>query len=414
MIKSNYNSIDVSSIKISILNVDILFSTLVVLLPFLYQYAGIGSIVSLGEMLLIPFVFMYLLQSIRNHITSKSELLFYLEIIITTLLCVFFDYFRIRDSITVLLRMIFYSLLIHISIKHFKYKEGLEFYRILVIFFSVYLILQYIYHIITDDFLPTYISFNLLFPPEQRTSLFTENYNLYFRPSSFFLEPSYYTFFCLPYISIRPFQNLKKREIVELLIVYFSIILSGSSSGILALGIVFIFKIDNLFKKINIKKIFRVIIFAAMALLVIFCFSFIDFKILSIRRIQNGGSFPQRITRGIIIYNNLSLVHKIWGVGINNIGNYMNFNSFSTIYDEGNLNYCCSILQILNMSGLVGLVLFIRYISTIWEKIKFIQLARILFIIMIFVLSYEAAFYTYRFAFLCIFLLALNKDNKKF
>ena len=77
-------------------------------------------------------------------------------------------------------------------------------------------------------------------------------------------------------------------------------------------------------------------------------------------RLASGGSINYRITRGIIIYADLPEYNKVFGLGLNNIESYMLKHSFVTPYDEGeSLNYCSSIMQTLNFSGIVGLVLLI-------------------------------------------------------
>ena len=70
--------------KNNFLNYDKLFSIVIVLLPFLYQYKGIGNVISFGELLLFPFIFIYLLFMKKNkkNICLTYELLFYFTIII--------------------------------------------------------------------------------------------------------------------------------------------------------------------------------------------------------------------------------------------------------------------------------------------------------------------------------------------
>ena len=47
---------------------DKIFSICIILLPFLYQYKGIGNVISLGELLLIPLILISILTVLQLQV----------------------------------------------------------------------------------------------------------------------------------------------------------------------------------------------------------------------------------------------------------------------------------------------------------------------------------------------------------
>lgn len=401
--------------KNNFLNYDKLFSIVIVLLPFLYQYKGIGNVISFGELLLFPFIFIYLLFMKKNKkkICLTYELLFYFTIIILSVIISFNDYFSYADFITIFARMIFYYIVCQIAKNHFKINFVIDFYSKIVFLFSFYLIIQYIVYKCTGNYLPRYISSNLLFPPEKNARVLTDYYKWIFRPSSLFLEPGYFTLFCIPYICLL-FFNLKKNifKKFEHIVVLFALFLSGSSAAIVSISIIIFLYFNYFLKKHGLKKGLNIIISSIMALIILL-FVINNFKNNNIiERTMNGASFNNRVTRGIIVYKEMNPINQLIGVGINNLGNYMKYNSINTKFDEANLNYCSSIIQIITNCGLLGFVFFILYLKEIWQISKNNICSKILFIMLLFLMSYENILFSYRFCFIYAFLFNL-KDYKQ-
>ena len=108
----------------------------------------------------------------------------------------------------------------------------------------------------------------------------------------------------------------------------------------------------------------------------------------------------------------MSSINKLMGVGINNLGNYMEYNGISTEFDETNLNYCSSIVQILTNSGIIGFIFFVIYLAGIFKISKNNICSKILFVMLLFLLSYENILFSYRFCFIYAFICGL-KDYKQ-
>lgn len=95
------------------------FSVLVACLPFLYQYASPIPVLSLGEMLLLPFIFFYFMLDLKHGIKLCNYCGFYylmLLVVVMNLLALMIQpYAAFQKSATVLLRLIYYSLLIYVG-----------------------------------------------------------------------------------------------------------------------------------------------------------------------------------------------------------------------------------------------------------------------------------------------------------
>ena len=396
---------------------DRMFSLFVILLPILYQYRSFLDQISLGEFILVPFILLFLLLDCKRRTlyVAKRELFFYIPVIIISFFLVPFDYYSIADNLTVFARIIYYLLLILVARNHFYWVAIKPAYFRIVEISVVYLYIQFVYTKLTGDYLPTYISYNLINPSETVAGSLQIYYSKNFRPSSFFLEPSYFALYCLPYLCLKPYSKGKATKFL-ILFVTFSMILSSATSGIVASAVVILYIVIEWLASRGVRK------FISLFVVIIFFLCFISYvltlqsELYGIQRLQNtlrfGGSLNYRITRGIYIFSELPFIHKILGVGLNNIQPYMEYHNLSTMFDESNLNYMCSMLQVLNYSGVVGLILLFLYCGEIYKLVKTNMSLKLLFFIIVFVMCYESILFSYRFAFLYIILLAEKNIEK--
>ena len=390
------------------------FSFFIIILPFLYQFKSFTSTISLGETALLPFIVYFFLIDIKKE---KKEidlklLLFYISTILSTAICMLFAYFRIADAATVFIRLVFYGLLINFAREHFNYKFAETLYISLVFVFSIYLIIQYFYYYAVGGYLPIYLRYEWIFPPEARAKSLDFHFRFYYRSSSLFLEPSYFSLFSLPGFCILLLKNKKNLfEKCALLIVCSALVLSTSSSAIAGIGIAMIIYTFKRTEQKEFKDMFiRFIVVLITVSTVLIYILVSENSATLVRRLQTGGSFNQRIGRGFILYRDMNLIHKLIGVGINNLEPYMNHYNLATPFDERNLNYSSSMMQTLTYSGIFGFAFLFNYFVGLKKKAKD-NITNALFWIVIFMLSYESILYSYRFGFLII-LLEANKNQK--
>ena len=212
------------------------FSVLIVLLPFLQQYAGLGGVVSLGELLLVPFILGFFIAD-RKVIGAQVDRFLFAFYILSIGLSVIdgfpFDFFSFGDFWTLVARLLFYAVLVLVARRHFSWEAVRDLYLLLVTVAALYLIAQYVYHLAGGGYLPIVISDSLVFSPEKTFDTWTDKYQWYFRPSSLFLEPSYYSLFTLPAL-VAFTMGEKEKSLPRFALLVVTYALSSANSGLLA------------------------------------------------------------------------------------------------------------------------------------------------------------------------------------
>lgn len=112
------------------------------------------------------------------------------------------------------------------------------------------------------------------------------------------------------------------------------------------------------------------------------------------------------------IYDEIPILNKLFGVGLNNLEPYMLVNGLSTSYDELNLNYSASFVQTLNYAGLFGFIFLLAYLVSLGKRCK-TPICKCLFALIVVIMAYESILYTFRFAFLIIFLEAFIRAQNE-
>ena len=370
------------------------FSVLIILLPFLQQYIGLGNVVSLGEILLAPFILGFLIADGKTigTLVNRSLLFFYLVSIGLSVIGGFpFDYFSFGEFWTLVARLIFYAGLILVARRHFTWDVVRDLYLLLVI--------QYVYHLAGGGYLPIVISDSLVFSPEKTFDTWTDKYQWYFRPSSLFLEPSYYSLFTLPALVAFAIGE-KDKSLPRFVLLVVAYALSSANSGLLASIVVLILFLA--FKK-KTQLDFLVGSLMLLAAVLYLPFHNIDWMAAAGERLAAGGSLDNRVIRGFMCFGLLGPFHQVIGVGLNNLGSYMSYNALSTGFDSDGLNYCATWIQTLNYSGIVGFCALVFYVGSLFKQCKG-RMSRALCVVLIVVMAYESILFSYRFAFMVILL----------
>jgi len=236
------------------LNIRVLITYLTILYPFLSSYILIGESFTLGDVLLLAITFLGITVFFKRKIYISS---FFLPLFVYILLhTLFFSFIQIYSSqfdYTVLLRTLRYFLYIFIIVFYsqsvFLFNKGYNFYKKIGILTATYLFLQYIILIFFNFYLPGHLNILTLNRPELyeiQTLIFQTGD--YFRPRSFFDEPSEFAVFLLPLLSLLMFNN-KMKDFKTSLYLSLSIIISTSFIGFFIViffwVIYFIINIDN-------------------------------------------------------------------------------------------------------------------------------------------------------------------------
>ena len=140
-----------------------LFSILVALLPFLYQYATPIPVLSLGEAILLPFIVVYLAIDLKNGLTNRGYCGFYLLMLLVMTMnfiaVVIQPYASFPKSATVLMRLLYYSLLIYVGCRRIRIDAFFMTLIIAATANSIYTIAQYVAHMSLGRDLPTTLPF---------------------------------------------------------------------------------------------------------------------------------------------------------------------------------------------------------------------------------------------------------------
>ena len=120
---------------------------LIILLPILYQLASPLPGLSLGELLLIPFMLCRIIKQIsRSRLKikiPKGLVAFYFIPVLTTLFAMINPFFRIEDAITVMVRIVFYFLLILLAEDCLNFGKVINTYFVSILFKHLIFIFEY-------------------------------------------------------------------------------------------------------------------------------------------------------------------------------------------------------------------------------------------------------------------------------
>ncbi|MBS5451857.1 MAG: hypothetical protein KHZ24_11740 [Coriobacteriia bacterium] len=399
-----------------------LFSVLVALLPFFYQYATPIPVLSLGEAVLLPFILVYLAIDFKKGITTRGfsgfYLLMLLVITVNFIAVIVQPYASFQKSATILMRLIYYSFLIYVGCKHIRVDAFFMTLIAATTVNSVYTIAQYAAHMFLGRDLPTTLSFLPVFNREDlqgRTDLVV-HYLYYFRPSGFFLEPSYAALFSAPSLLILLLHERYSKKPYSLLfaaIITIGLVIGTSSMALIAILLGWLcfaarrFVSRNARGQVVISPLGLFAAIALCALVALVLFSPLGEMTLS-RANMTGGSAGQRVIRGWIVASQLDLKTFLFGTGLNNVAEFVRYFGVTTQFDE-NLDYLSSWSSALVSSGIFVLLGYLLFMGRLFfaQKTLVGKVFVLLFVATGFV---EAMLYTYRFAFYLLTVLSFINE----
>lgn len=397
-----------------------LFTALVACLPFLYQYATPISVLSLGEAVLLPFIFYYLVVDLKAGIEKNNYCGFYLLMTLVVLNSfisfILQPYGAFQKSVTILARLVYYSALVYVGYRRIRIDLLLTSLIAGAMLNSLYTLVQYASHMIFGFDLPTTLPYIPVFSEENlqgRTNL-VEHYRYFFRPSGLFLEPSYAAFYSAPglLISLLHSRYYKKgSSLVSAIVITLGLIAGTSSMALISIVFGWTgFVIRRLVSRdckgqivVNPLGFFSAITLCLIIALVLFS----PLGELTLGRLNiTEGSAGQRAIRGWLLAANLDFKTFIIGTGLNNVTEYVSFSGVTTQFDESNLEYLSSWSSALISSGVFVLVGYVLFLGRLLEK-QSSFVGRVFVLLFIATGFVEAMLYTYRFSFYLIIAFSL-------
>lgn len=276
----------------------------------------------------------------------------------------------------------------------------LKFYKILVYAAIIFFVIQELSYIF-GNYRPTlYLSFLEAYYEDTDVDMFATSRASLDRSSSFFLEPSHFVQYIIPYFCIIVSRYLREKkgfkEMVGMLII---IIWIRAGVGYVTLLVIAGF----LFLRSDIMRLYQriLILLSICTALILINTLFADNKLISEtmgRMSEFSMDFEAsgaqsgfiRIWRGYIVYGTLGFLNKFFGVSIAGIEPL-----FSSViipgcrYDGAYMN---GIQTILISGGLVGLFLFTIYIRSLYMKMDII--GQCILVAMITIFFFEHMLYT--------------------
>lgn len=214
------------------------FTIILMLSPFLSLYATNINSVSWFDLTVLILGFWYFITS-KKLILDKEIFYFILMIIVQFLIVNLSKDIDIPNTTFRMLRYIYYlCILAFFSIKYFNTILGEYYYKKIAIFSSIFLWIQLLVLKIADVYIPGFLT-NL---PLMRIEMlwhainYQDRFTLGPRPRSFFSEPQIFATFVAGYIAILlAKEKLDNSEKFVLAFLNLSVVISLSSTGIIAL-----------------------------------------------------------------------------------------------------------------------------------------------------------------------------------
>lgn len=346
---------------------------LIVVSPCLepYKYMGIDL-----DTLVLLFTIIYSWVFVSNKWNTKNYSLPFLlyGLIVPSLISIIYGYdSNIKSSVIVLM---IYALVLVLVINNISLHYFIKYYRIMVYLAIVVFILQEMMYMRLGYRFSALIPFlDLKYDfTTMHSFILTQMY--YPRSSSFFLEPSHFAQYLLPYFAYALGRNtdtidIKKYiEPIILLIVFFFLKSGCGIAGAMSIVVFYI-----IFCQIHPMKKVLIIIVA------IIIFPILYSRILEsdtgrqivdrMSELEQGGDYErsgsQRIYRGFYVYGTEDPVLQMFGVGAGGCIDIINKSSARVMFNSN--EYYLNNMHILLIGfGLVGTFLFILYLFTLFKN----------------------------------------------
>ncbi|GLI85287.1 hypothetical protein ANABIO32_30150 [Rossellomorea marisflavi] len=358
------------------------FTFFVCIMPILHQYASPIPNITLGEIGLIFFTVLGVVEISKKNgnISFSSYGLFLYLLLLTSLLSALSQVgsYNINDSIKLFARLFFYFIIIvYIRKLYFNLDLSIRIYRWLATIACVFLFIQvfafYFLHIIVPsvvNFLPLYnnTSYSLID--------FNAVYSQLFRPQSFFLEPGVLAQFLFPALLFSLFKFNQEKKYISVkfaLFISISLIATLSAQAIFITLIIWSLWLFSLRKSISVPKKVGI-----SFLVVLVCLSFVILVFnneplhkATLGRFVEGTSYDStgvRVIRGFQVFEQLDIYHKFVGTGYGNVTSYVLDNNITTENDLYGINsngqrlynyeYMNTVAYVLVTGGIITFIIF--------------------------------------------------------
>lgn len=349
-------------------------------------YSGIPGF-TLSDVFLIIFFLLSLLKKDKknfnfNNLSLGALCLIYILFTLITLLSQK-NNSQIMDILIRTIRFSFYTIIIiFTSYKLFNIKYAFKYIKNISILGTCYIIIQYISYYVFHKVLKGFVSFLPLYTSSYQNFNYEYFYkSLYFRPTSFFLEPAHFSRYALIAVILILFLNKENGKIKHAIFITAGIISSTSGQGIFLVFIVWIIWIVNYIIKTNsYKKLIKSTLLFTSFPIILFLLnniSVINYAISRLQSISETSAIYARLYGFINVINNLDGYTFFIGKGF---GSYIGFWLSSGSY-------------ILYGTGFIGFLLTLYFFVRLFFKSN--KTAKILTLCYLFLFITDDSYFTY-------------------
>ena len=343
-----------------------IFALSVVLYPILSAYIIYGPI-DLGVFLCtILGVFVLLKNNVKSLRLPRLLLAFFIYTILAAIV--------VTHSFP--LRLALYIILLALVCSFLNFDQIFCYYKRTSIVCILFFFVQEIMLIFTGvsisgvfSFLPTVYG--------DGTAAYFESHQEVVRQASFFLEPSYFAQFLLPWVIIELFAGGKKHIRTA---IYISVVILFIRSGVGVLVMAISWFLWLLFANMRRRKKIGIVLFACVFLLLVFAISpeIVDSLLgrmneLSINgadeRFQTSGFI--RFFRGYYLYAGLPFINMVFGLNPSEINDFMMRNTMG-LFDK-DMSFINGVATILCQYGAIGLALFSFHMFSFIRKGSYVK-----------------------------------------
>lgn len=327
--------------KINI-NIKKAYTILIVCFPILSIYRSPISAVDLGTFLMCTLGAIVLFLK-RGEIQYKKIILSLIIYVMTITIISIFSAPLYASTFSILVRMFRLVILLGIFMfcdkEYFDLNYGMKLLQKITIIASIYLILQFLIYTVSGYILPSFIpGLTKLEGIAYRSTL--SAYARFYRPTSFFLEPSSFVYFASLMLVCSLFLEnyfvLEYKEITAVLITI-AILLSTSGQGFIVISVTWgVWCVSFLFHgNLNRKRMIKIfgVLIGIITIIPVIMRSEIVNRTLGRIFVEDPNSMSAIDARsgGYEMFNSLSIFRKIVGMGFGNLPDNVYFSSIADI-----------------------------------------------------------------------------------
>lgn len=401
-------------------NLQKIFTSYVIILPILNIYCShYINALRIGEIVGVFMAILLLAATKSKFVLSNIEYwiaiayIFFQSIVLTG----FIPTYTISDTFVRLGRVLFYTYFaLRLAPSFFNWEFGVNLYIKLSVLCSLVLITQFVVLQVSFKFVPFVLpgmnlSTNFSNSEEYYHSLI-QGINWYgkgLRCSGFFLEPAHFCEFVIFSLVFLLSAKKSKTNLFCIGIIGFSILISGSAIGFFSFAFIYI---TSIFHRVTAKKILFSFLILILAISISYYLNLFDkafYRLSTVSSTVEATTGNLRLLRGYVIYNEMPLFYKIFGMGFGNYENFVEYYNIQTMFDTflpRSNEFMNGISVILTSGGIIGISIYLAFFIKIYFRLDYVR--KIIFFVFVLILFSSNIFYKETYMLGLVFMICRN------